>query len=182
MKKMGIILLFGLFVLGAIILRPFDIGTSDEEQGKGKIKERTKEITDRKSSESKELSDADIGKFDQSIGELERKWDHSIEDLFLKELKLSKVDYQDYQVMRKAFDEDRLEAFKSFHKSKAATRYSPSQEMEENEARIKEQYRKLFKERFGKEVYAHYITRLEKFNDEARKNSDPESGVFYIEY
>lgn len=96
-------------------------------------------------------------------------------------------DFEDYQVMRDGFEEDRLEAFEKFHKDMAAKhgnsyRYSPTQEMKDYESKIKTDYQDLFRKRFGENTYSQYQNTLESFNDEARKTSDPELGVLYIEY
>lgn len=141
----------------------------------------------RASNKQADLSDAEIKKIDDNVAAMEKKWDDRMKSLFTDKLGLSEEDFKDYTVMRDGFEEDRLEAFEKFHQEMAekhgdSYRYSPTLEMKEFESKIKTEYQDLFRKRFGEEAYANYQNEMESFNDEARKNADPELGVLYIEY
>jgi hypothetical protein len=209
LKTIGFIVCLTIIAIGLLF---FGMGESDEiyvtstdepitqEEAKKPIKETDLEIKEESQPTSasireeyknpalkRVLSDKELKELDDNVDRLEKKWDQRLRDLFLKKLQLSMQDFEDYQVMRDGFEEDRLEAFEKFHKDMAAKhgnsyRYSPTQEMKDYESKIKTDYQDLFRKRFGENTYSQYKNTLESFNDEARKTSDPELGVLYIEY
>ena len=101
-------------------------------------------------SSPRQLTDKEIEEMDILFSEYEQKWDQRMEDLFLKELKLSKTDFEDYQLMRDGFEEDRIAAYEEFHQSMLAEHgdeysYPPTLEMVDNERKIQKDYLDLFK-------------------------------------
>lgn len=133
------------------------------------------------------LTDKEMDDMDKQFDDFEKGWDESVERLFLKELNLEKVDFEDYKVMRKGYEEDRLEAFESFHQKMAQEKglhytYSPTEEMMEFEEKLRKEYLDTFRRRFGEEAYVKFYNALENYNSEMRKKMDPELGILHIDF
>lgn len=133
------------------------------------------------------LSEEEVEELDELLAHYEEEWDKDTRNFFLNELKLSEEDYEDYLMMRDGFEEDRVEAFQEFHNRMASEKgssysYSPTAEMVENEERIRGEYLKLFKERYGEEAFVKYSNLLEGYNDRIRREADPKHGVLRIDF
>ncbi len=157
------------------------------EDSKGAPKKAAPVSSSPKSSFPEALSEEEVEELDELLAHYEEEWDKDTKNLFLNELKLSEEDYEDYLMMRDGFEEDRVEAFQEFHNRMAQEKgssysYSPTAEMVENEERIRGEYLKLFKERYGEEAFVKYSNLLEGYNDRIRREADPKHGVLRIDF
>lgn len=133
------------------------------------------------------LSEEEMDKMDEIFEGYEKGWDKEMRNLLQTELGLTEEDYGDYLKMRDGYEEDRLEAFESFHERMAEERgphysYSPTQEMVDFDKKLRGEYMDLFRHRYGEEAFARYMNALEKYNDKIRREADPNYGVINIEF
>ena len=133
------------------------------------------------------LSEEEMEKMDQVFESYEKGWDKKMRDLMQTQLGMSEEDYGDYLKMRDGYEEDRLEAFESFHERMAQERgphysYSPTQEMIDFDKKLRQEYLDLYRNRYGEEAFARYMDALEKYNDKIRREADPAYGVINIEF
>lgn len=133
------------------------------------------------------LTEEELDKMDAQLEKFEKGWDDRVEKLFLKELDLQKVDFEDYKMMRKGFEDDRLEAFEEFHEKMAREKgphysYSPTEEMLQFEGKLKKEYLDTFRRRFGEDAFVKYYNALETYNSEMRQKMDPAMGILHIDF
>jgi len=133
------------------------------------------------------LSSQELEEMDKSFEKMEEQWDKEMATFFISDMSLSQQDYGDYLKMREGFEEDRLEAFEDFHERMSAKygdsyRYSPTLDMQDFEGKLKKEYLDLFRRRYGEEAYVLYLNRLESFNDNLRRKSNPDEGILFIEF
>lgn len=133
------------------------------------------------------LTEKEMDKMDEVFESYEKGWDNEMKSLLLNQMGMTQEDYGDYLKMRSGYEEDRLEAFESFHKRMAQEKgphysYSPTQEMMEFENKLKKEYLDLFRKRYGEEAYARYQDALDRYNSKIRKEADPKIGVLNIEF
>lgn len=133
------------------------------------------------------LSEEELDKMDAQLDKFEKGWDDRVEKLFLTELNLQKVDFEDYKLMRKGYEEDRLEAFEEFHERMAKEKglhytYSPTEEMLQFEGKLKKEYLDTFRRRFGEDAFVKYFNALEAYNAKMRQEGDPDLGILSIDF
>jgi hypothetical protein len=133
------------------------------------------------------LSEEEMNKMDEIFEGYEKGWDNEMRSVLVTQMGLSEEDYGDYLKMRDGYEEDRLEAFESFHEKMAEERgphysYSPTQEMIEFDQKLKREYLDLFHKRYGEEAFARYQDALDKYNSKIRSEADPNYGILTIEF
>lgn len=133
------------------------------------------------------LTDKEMDDIDKQIEAYEKEWDKRVEKLFLEELGLEQVDLEDYHMMRKGYEEDRLEAFEEFHERMAKEKgphytYSPTEEMLQFEGKLKKEYLDTFRRRFGEDAFVKYFNSLEEYNSMMREKMDPKHGILSIDF
>ena len=128
---------------------------------------------------SKEKSDFEIEMEaeDAYLQEIEQKWKERVKTIFIKNLNLSVEDFAEYEVMREGYEEDRFEAYEKFHEEKrlqGVGKYPITVENDVNDP-IVEEYRELFKNRFGEDALILYSETLVEFNKRIREEDEQES-------
>lgn len=168
---------------------------SNDDPWKGYDKQKAREVLSDKGlpmgassyTGPRPLSEEEMDKMDEVFEGYEKGWDKEMRGLMQGQLGLTEEDYSDYLKMRDGYEEDRLEAFESFHERMAQERgphysYSPTQEMIDFDKKLRQEYWDLFRNRYGEEAFARYMNALEKYNDKIRREADPNYGVINIEF
>ena len=122
-------------------------------------------------SSSRILSETEITKIDDRINEMEAKWKAAIEEVFIKDMKLTQEDFKEYLMMREGYEEDRYEAYEEYHRENLREKgHYPITNEEDANQMITQEYHTLFKNHFGEESFARYVKKLDEFNSELRRN------------
>lgn len=137
--------------------------------------------------EDRVLSDEELEELDRYFEQVEKDWDQNMESLFLKELALPAEEYKEYKKLREAYEMDRLEAYHEFHeymleKYGEKYTYSPSEDMEKFENKVREQYLEVLRKRIGDDAFKKYIDAMDQFNEKLRREQDPYKGVMIIDF
>lgn len=137
--------------------------------------------------EDKVLSDEELEELDRYFDQVEKDWDSTMESFFLKELAMPPEEFKEYKKLREAYDMDRLEAYQEFHeymleKYGEKYTYSPSDDMEKFENKVREQYLEVLRKRIGDDAYKKYLDTLDQFNEKLRREQDPYKGVMVIDF
>ncbi|GAB4015028.1 MAG: hypothetical protein Fur0010_13660 [Bdellovibrio sp.] len=137
--------------------------------------------------EDRVLSDEELEELDRYFDQVEKDWDQSMESLFLKELALPQEEFKEYKKLREAYEMDRLEAYHEFHeymleKYGEKYTYSPSDDMEKFENKVREQYLEVLRKRIGDDNFKKYIETMDQFNEKLRREQDPYKGVMIIDF
>ena len=183
-KKLFILSTLVCLLIGGIaVYRQFS-SSKEDSQSLGKLKssspqKETTQTSEIKLNESsletdsspRVLSVGEIKKIDDRINEMESKWKAAIEEVFIKEMKLTQEDFKEYLMMREGYEEDRYEAYEDYHREnlKEKGHYPITNEDDANQ-KITQEYHTLFKNHFGEESFARYVKRLDEFNSELRRN------------
>jgi len=137
--------------------------------------------------EDKVLSDEELEELDRYFDQVEKDWDTTMESFFLKEMAMPPEEFKEYKKLREAYDMDRLEAYQEFHeymleKYGEKYTYSPSDDMEKFENKVREQYLDVLRKRIGDDTYKKYLDTLDQFNEKLRREQDPYKGVMVIDF
>lgn len=135
----------------------------------------------------KELSDEDLKKIDEQFEKVEKEWATEVEQLFVGELGLNSLAFEQYKALREAYDEDKYEAERDFHdfmRKKYGEKYSynPTETQEIYENRIQEKYESQLKKILGEKSFIRYLEVREKFNQQIMEEQDPKDGVMLIDF
>ncbi len=125
----------------------------------------------------------DIEKFDQEMDAIEERWQNQMLEVFVNDLKLTNSEFEEYKVMRTGFEDDRYDAYQKYHEEnlKKKDSYPITNENDAND-KIIEEYRELFKKRFGEEAFGRYMKKLDEFNSDLRKSRGQDEGILTIDF
>lgn len=148
-----------------------------------KVAETSQELKEEESDEPEK----DFTALDDALEVIEERWDRKVEDLFLKDLKLTKQDFEDYLVMRRGLELDLADVHDAFREKVLSEQgedyeYAPTGEVLDEQDKVIEEYHNLFRNRFGDEAFTQFHNALVDYNKELRLHSNPEFGILTIDF
>ncbi|MDC1174306.1 hypothetical protein OAT67_02850 [Bacteriovoracaceae bacterium] len=134
----------------------------------------------------KQLTEEEMEELDEYFDKVEEEWDRKIKDLFITEMGLSSQDVEDYNKMKEGFAEDKIEIYQDYHEEMVqkygdSYQFKPSEEMTSFEKKLREDYQNLIRKRIGDDNFKKYIEMLDNYNEEVRREQNPQLPALYIE-
>lgn len=132
------------------------------------------------------LSEQEIEELEEYFDKVEEGWGKKMEQFFLKELSLGERGLEEYGQLRENYEEEKMIAYQEFHEFMVGKHgenyaYNPTEEMEVFENKVHDIYLEKLRKQLGDENYARYLEIKDQYNDQLRKEQDPEKGVVLIE-
>lgn len=133
------------------------------------------------------LTPTELAALEENFDRVEKDWAIAMDELFIKELKLSPDVLAEYEKLREAYDQDKYQAFQEYHQRMLEKygenyQYNPTEQMEEFENTVLESYREKLLGLIGEEGMKKYLNTLDTFNEKLMREQDPNQGAILIDY
>jgi hypothetical protein len=137
--------------------------------------------------EERSLSEEELEELNKYFDKVENEWDKMALELFTNEMGLPRTEYEEYKKIRDSYEQDKLEAYQEYHeymveKHGESYAYSPSEDMEAFENKVKGEYLEILRKRVGDKNYIRYTEVIDGYNEKLRREQDPTKGVMLIDF
>lgn len=133
------------------------------------------------------LTPTELAALEANFDKVEKEWALAMDNLFTNELNLSADTLAEYEKLREAYDQDKYQAFQEYHQKMLEKygenyQYNPTEQMEEFENTVLQNYQNKLKELIGEEGMKQYLHTLDTFNERLMRDQDPNQGAILIDY
>lgn len=132
------------------------------------------------------LSEEEMDNLEAYYERSEKEWSQKVSNIF-DEFGLPKSAYGEYEKLREAYEEAKMDAFQEFHNKMIEKygenyEYNPSDEQENFDNKVNTQYQEKLKRLLGAGNYPKYVEMRDQYNDKLTKEQNPELGKMLMDF